>query len=118
MSDHAPFPLCKNQISNLPPPHILVKTISQVTILARTLATVPTTFINPHKMECYYNLTGTQATADYNQNILLYPSSKIFNAKLPPNLLCTVINIGPNDITLSKNRHIGELAPYLTMMQS
>ena len=44
VSDHTPFPLHINQISTLPPPHILIKTISQVTIPTRTLAVVPAAF--------------------------------------------------------------------------
>ena len=43
ISDPTSFPLHINQISTLPPPHLLVKTISQVTVPSRTLATVPAT---------------------------------------------------------------------------
>ena len=49
ISDPTPFPSHINQISTLPSAHILVKTISQVTILARTLAIVPTTFTSTPK---------------------------------------------------------------------
>ena len=67
-------------------------------------------FHQPPKTEWYYNLTGTQATTEHNPNLFIVCLLKIFNAKIPPNLLCTVINIGPNNITLPKNRHIGKLA--------
>ena len=55
--DPAPFPLHVNQISTLPTTHILVKTISKVTIPPRTLAIVPTTFNNIPTLNCYYNFT-------------------------------------------------------------
>ena len=68
VSDPIPFPLHINQISTLHPPHILVNTISQVTMPARTLAIVPTTLTGNN---CYYNLTSTQSTLD--QNLFLIP---------------------------------------------
>ena len=40
VSDPAPLPLHIIQISTLPPPNLLVKTMSQVTVPSRTLATV------------------------------------------------------------------------------
>ena len=62
-------------------------------------------------MEQYYNLIGTQTTSHCNQILFIALFLKIFNAKVPPNPLCTVIYIGCHNVTLPKNRHIGELAP-------
>ena len=55
ISDPAPFVLHVNQIATLPPLHILVKTVSQVTIPPRTLAIVSTTFNSIPKPHSYYN---------------------------------------------------------------
>ena len=52
VSDPTPFPLHTYQISTLPPPHLLVKTISQVTVPSRTLAVVLTTFTSTPKPNC------------------------------------------------------------------
>ena len=41
--------------------------------------------------------------------MFVVPLLKIFSVKLPINLLCTVINISPEHISLPRNRHIGEL---------
>ena len=109
VSDHTPFPLHINQISTLPLPQMLIKIISQVTIPARTLAVVPTTFTSPPKTNCYYDLIGTWSIT--SQDLFILPLLKIFSTKLPTNLLCTIINISPNHITSPTNRHIGELTP-------
>ena len=109
------FLLCINKISTLPPPHILIKTISQVTIQARTLAVVPTTFTSPPKRNCYCDLSGTQSITD--QDLFIVPLLKIFNAKLLTNVLCTIINTDPDHITLPRNRHIGKLTPLTTTIQ-
>ena len=37
------------------------------------------------------------------------PALKIFDAKLPLCLLCTIINTSPDDVILPKNWHIGEM---------
>ena len=74
--DPTPFPLHISQISTLLWPHLLVKTISQVTVPSRTLAIVPTTITSPPKPDCYYNLTGTWSTS--NQIYLLYLFLKYF----------------------------------------
>ena len=91
------------------PLHILVKTNSQVTIPTRTLVTVPTTLTSIPTNNCYYNLPGTQSILD--QNLFVVPLLKIFSTKLPTNLLCTVINISPDNVVLPRNRHIEELNP-------
>ena len=108
VSDHTPFPLYINQISTLPPPHILVKTISQITIPTKTLSIVPTTFTRL-PINYYYNLIDTQSSTD--QNLFVVSLLKIFSTKLPTNLLCSIINISPDHITLPGNRHICELTP-------
>ena len=81
----------------------------KVTIPARTLAVVPTTFTSPTKTNCYYDLSGTQSITD--QDHFEVPLLKIFSTKLPTNLLCTIINTGPDHISLPRNRHIGKLMP-------
>ena len=102
-----PFPFHSNQISTLPPQHIFVKTIFQVTIPTRTLAIIPTTLTSYPKNNCNYNLTGTQPTL--GQNLFIVPLLKIFSTKLPTNLLCNIINISPDNIILPRNIHIGKL---------
>ena len=106
--DPTPFPLHINQISTLPPPHLLVKTRTQVTVPSRTLAIVPATLTGIPKPNHYYSLTSTQPSLE--QNLILIPLLKIFGAKLPKHLLCAVINTSCNNITLLKNWHIGEMA--------
>ena len=98
--DPAPYPLHVNQISTLSPTHILVKTISQVTIPSRMLVIVPTTFNSAPKPDCYYNFTGMSQKSW--QNLFVVPVLKIFSTKLPVHLLCTIINTSPNDVTLPK----------------
>ena len=109
VSDLAPFPLCNNQIPTLPQLHLLVKTISQVTVISRTLAIVPTFFTSTPKPHCYYNLPDTSSVLE--QNLFVIPLLKIFGVKLPMHLLCTIMNTGSNDIILPKNWHIGEMTP-------
>ena len=94
VSDPTPFPLHINQISTLP--HLLFKTISQVTVPSGTLAIVPTTFTSTSKPDCYYNLNGTNSTSE--QNVFIVPLLKIFCAKLAVDLLCTIINTSLNDV--------------------
>ena len=96
VSDPTPFPLHINQISTLLSPHILVETISQVTIPTRALSIVPTIFTSIPTNDCYYSLTGIQSTAD--KNLFVVPLLKIFCAKLPINPLCTIINTSPNNV--------------------
>ena len=55
-SDPAPFPLHVNQISTLPPPHIVIKTVSEATTSLRTIAIIPTAFNGIPKPTCYYSL--------------------------------------------------------------
>ena len=100
VSDSVPFPLHINQISTLPPPHILVKTISQVMLPIRTLAIVPTTLTNNPQNNCYYYVTSIQSTLD--PNLFVVPPLKIFSTKLLTNLLCSVINISPDNVILPK----------------
>ena len=101
VSDPTPFTFHIKQISTLPEPHRLVKTISQVTVPTRTLAIIPTSLTSAPKPNCYYNLTGTQSSSE--QNLFLVPLLKIFSTKLPVHLLCTIINTSPNDVILPKN---------------
>ena len=100
VSDPAPFPLHINQISTLPLPHLLVKTISQVTIPSRWLAIVPDTFNSILKLNCVYNFTATPFTSE--QNIFVVSLLKIFGTKLPVYVLCMIINASPNDVILPK----------------
>ena len=104
VSDPRSFPLHINQILTLPPPHLLVKTISQVTVPytvpSLTLVIVPTTFTSTPKPPCYYNLTGTKYTSEHN--LFVVPLLKIFGVKLPVYLLCTIINTSPDDVILPK----------------
>ena len=79
VSDPTPFPLHINQISTLPPPNLLVKTISQVTVSSRMLAIVPASFTGYPKAEHYYSLTGTQFSLE--QNLFIVPLLKIFLQK-------------------------------------
>ena len=88
----------------LPSPHIVVKTISQVTIPARILAIIPTTFTSIPKNNSYYNLAGTQSSSD--QNLFIGPLLKIFSAKLPIYLLCIIINTSPDNVILPKDRPV------------
>ena len=41
----------------------------------------------------------------------MVPLLKIFCVKLPTDLLCRIINTGPDYIKLPQNRHTGELTP-------
>ena len=79
VSDPAPFPLHVNQIATLPPPDILAKTISQVTIPSRTLAIVPTTLNSTPKLNCYYNFTEMPHKSQ--QNLFVLPVPKMFGTK-------------------------------------
>ena len=78
-------------------------------IPARTLAIVPTIFTSPPKMNCYYDLSGTQSIT--GQDLFVVPLLKIISKKLPTQLLCTIINMGPDHIKIPKNRHIDNLTP-------
>ena len=100
VSDPAPFPIHINQISILPLPCLLVKTISQVTIPSITLVIVPNTFTNTPKPNCYYNFTGTPPMSE--QNLFVVPLLKIFGTKLPVHPMCTIINSSPDDVILPK----------------
>ena len=72
LSDLGPFPLHVNQISTLPTQNILVKTISQMTIPARTLAKVPTIFNNIPKPNCYYTFTEMSYKPQQNLFVILF----------------------------------------------
>ena len=109
VSDPTPFPLHINQISTLPPPNLLVKTIWEVTVPSRMLAIVPATFAGNPKPQCYYSLTGTQSSLE--QNLFIVPLLKIFGKTSFMQLLCAVINSSPNDVTLPKNWCIGKMTP-------
>ena len=55
IADTAPFPLQVNHIFTLPPPHIPIKTTSQVTIPCRAIAIIHTTFNGIPKLDCNYS---------------------------------------------------------------
>ena len=97
VSDPTPFPLHINQISILPPPHLLVKTTSQIKEPSRTLGIIPTTLTSTPKPD----LTGTQSSSKHN--LFIVPLLKIFHTILPVHLLCTIINTSPDQIILPKN---------------
>ena len=101
------FPLHVDQISTLPAPHILVKTISQVTIPPRTLTIVPTTFNNIPKPNCYNNFT--EMPYKPQQNLFVVPVLKIFSEKLTIHLPCTIINTSLDNVILPKNWYIGKM---------
>ena len=81
--------------------HILVKTISQVTIPLRMLAIAPTTFNSTPKPNCYYNFT--EMPHKPQQNLFVVPVLKIFGTILPVYLLCTIINTSPNKVIVPKH---------------
>ena len=88
---------------------MLVKTISQVTIPSRMIAIVPTTFNSTLKSNCYYNFTDM--SQKLQQNLFVVPVLKIFSTKLPVHLMCTIINLSPDDVILAKSWDIGEMTP-------
>ena len=71
-----------NKISILPPPHIFVKTISQVPISPRMIATMPTKFNGIPKPYCYYNMTESLNGHELEQCLFVMPVLKIFGQKL------------------------------------
>ena len=73
------------------------------------LKIVPTNFNSKPKPNSYYSFTEMSHKSE--QNLLAVPVLKLFGAKLPVHLLCTVINTSPDDVTLPKNQHIGEMKP-------
>ena len=81
ISDPAQCPLHFNQISTLPPPHILIKTVSQVTIPSRTLAIVHATFNGIPKPNCYYSFMETSVPYESQQNLFVVLVLKIFGKK-------------------------------------
>ena len=103
ISDPVPFPLHVNQMSTLPAPHILVKTVSQVTLPPRTLAIVPASFNSIPKPDSHYSFMEPSVLYKAQQNLFVVPVFKVFGKKLPVCLLCTIINIIPNDVFLPKN---------------
>ena len=95
--DPALFPLHVNQISTLPPQRILV----------RTIAIVPVTFNSTPKPNYYY--VFTEMSYQSQQNLFVVLVLKVFDAKLPVCLPCTIINTSPDDIILQKNSMLGEM---------
>ena len=71
VSDPTSFPLLIIQISTLPSPHLLVKTISQVTVHSSMLAIVLANLTGSPKPECYSSLTDTQSSLEQNLFIVL-----------------------------------------------
>ena len=109
-SEPAPFPFHVNQISTLPLPHILVKTVSQVTIPPRTIAIIPTTFNGIPKPNSHYSLVESLIQHELQQHLLV-PVVKRFGEKLPLWLLCTIANTSSDEIFLPKCRYLGEMKP-------
>ena len=82
----------------LPPPHLLVKTISQITVPSRTLV------IFPLPLQVHTNLTdiinGTHYSSE--QNLFTVPLLEKFSTKQPVYVLCIIINTSPDDVFLPK----------------
>ena len=98
-------------VSTLPLPHILIKTVSQVTIPPRIIATIPTAFNGIPKPNCHYSLIKFLIQHELQQHILVVPVLKIFGEKLPLQLLCMIVNTSTDEIVLHKNRNLGEMKP-------
>ena len=107
--DPAPFPLHVNQTSTLPPLHILIKTVSWVTIPPRPIAIVPTAFNGMPKPDCHYSFLKLLAPHESQQHILAVPVLRTFGKKLSLCLLCAIINTSSDEIVLPKNWHLGEM---------
>ena len=92
--DPAPFPLHVNQNFTLLPPHILIKTVLQVTIPLKTIAIVPTTFNGMPKPDYHYSFMESLIPYKSQQHLFVFvvPVLKYFGKKLPVHLLCTIIN--------------------------
>ena len=108
-SDSAPFPLNVNQISTLPLPHILIKTVSQLNIPPGTIAIIPITFngIPKHNCHCHY-LVEPLVQHELQEHLIFLQVLKHFE-KLPLYLLCTIINTSPDEVVLPRKRHLGEM---------
>ena len=101
--DPAPFPLHVNQIFTLPVPHILIKTVSQVTIPLRTIiANIPTTFNGIPQTSCHYSLIELLVQHELQQHLLAVTVLKLFGGRLPFCLLCTIINASSDKGVLPK----------------
>ena len=94
-------------MSTSPPMHILVKTVSQVTIPARMLAIVPATFNSIPKPDFNYNIIEMSVLYTSQQTIFVVSLLKFFGAKLPVCLLCTMINTSLDDVILPKLTYLG-----------
>ena len=81
-SDPAPFPLHVSQISMLLSPHIVIKTVSQVTTPPRMIAIVPSAFNDMPTPDCHYSFMEPLAPHKSQQNVLVVPVFKIFGEKL------------------------------------
>ena len=98
-----PFPLHVNQISILPPPHILLKTVSQVTIPPRMLAIVPATFHSIPKPDSYYNFIEMSVHYKSQQNLFVVPVPKILVHTITSTPTCLQLYIQvPGDVILPK----------------
>ena len=98
-----------NQISILPLQHLLVKTVSQVTLPLTSIATIPSTLSGIPKPNWYYNMTESLTQHVLEQHLFIMAILKIVGAKLPSPLLCTIVNTSPYEIVLPKHRHICEI---------
>ena len=73
----APSPFHVNQISILPPPHILIKTVSQVTIPPRKIAIVFTAFKGIPKPDYLYSFMELLSPQESQQHLFVVPVLKI-----------------------------------------
>ena len=96
-------------MSTLPPPHILVNTVSQVTIPSRMIAIILTTFSGIPKPNCYYSLIQSLIQHELLQHLLVVPVLKICGEKLPLQLLCTIVNTSSDESVLPKHRYFGDM---------
>ena len=102
ISDPAPFPLHITQIFTILPAHILINTVSQVTISLRKIAIVPATFNGIPKHDSHYKFMEPFGLYESQQHLFVVPVLKIFSKELPVCLLCTIINTSSDDIVLPK----------------
>ena len=86
--DPAPFPLHINQISTLPSPHILIKTVLQVTIPPRTLAIVPATLSSIPKPNSHYSFMELSVPYESKQNAFVVPVLNIFSRNYQYTYMC------------------------------
>ena len=101
------IPACKSPFHC----HILVKTVSQVTIPPRMIAITPTAFNGIPKLRCYCSLIDSLILHELQLHLLVVPVLKILGEKLPLWLLCMIVNTSSDEIVLPKHRHLGGMKP-------